>query len=254
MADIFISYSKSHRSLTEELATELEAEGYSVWWDTSLVAGESFREVIVAELAQTRAAIVIWSSASVKSSWVISEATRAQKRGILIPVRAGDLDPDDIPPPFDVLHTEIVSNRAAILAALAKRNIRPTTKSSPTQQPMSEVAEAVALARPESATAKIADAEIATPRRAEENRAFKPSIAKSIGVAAVVILILGGLIVGTTRILSVFALVASFAIEQGVYAALMVAGWTAWVCFCALVYMVFERLFPNFLGPSSENG
>ena len=170
----FHRYSKTFK----ELATELEAEGYSVWWDTSLVAGESFREVIVAELAQTRAAIVIWSSASVKSSWVISGGDGGpKKREFFFRVR-GDLDPDDIPPPFDVLHTEIVSNRAAILAALAKRNIRPTTKSSPTQQPMSEVAEAVALARPESATAKIADAEIATPRRAEENRAFKPSIAR----------------------------------------------------------------------------
>ncbi len=147
MADIFISYSKAHPIPTEELAADLQAQGFSVWWDTSLVSGDSFREVILTELGQARAAVVIWTKTSVASFWVISEATRAQKRGILIPVRADDLDPDDIPPPFDVLHTDVVSNRAAILAALTKRGILPPAPKAPEPPPMSEaiVAEAVAL-------------------------------------------------------------------------------------------------------------
>jgi hypothetical protein len=45
MADIFISYSKESRSETERLARELQAKGFTVWWDTRLVAGESFRDL-----------------------------------------------------------------------------------------------------------------------------------------------------------------------------------------------------------------
>jgi TIR domain len=39
MADVFISYSKHDPEPTERLAAELERQGYSVWWDTSLLTG-----------------------------------------------------------------------------------------------------------------------------------------------------------------------------------------------------------------------
>ncbi len=125
MADIFISYSKGQRSVTEDLARELQAKGYSVWWDTALVSGENYRTVILAELAKARAVIVIWTTDSVKSDWVISEATRARARGILLPFRDPGIDPDAVPPPFDTLHTDEVTNRAAILSALARLGLTP---------------------------------------------------------------------------------------------------------------------------------
>jgi hypothetical protein len=50
MADVFISYSKSHLKLTRNLAEELEAKGLTVWWDTDLIASESFRDRIVQEI------------------------------------------------------------------------------------------------------------------------------------------------------------------------------------------------------------
>src|SRR5215510_12683109 len=120
MADVFISYSKGYQAQTEQLAKELRAKGFSVWYDTSLVPGDSFRDVIISELAQAHAAIVIWNAASVKSEWVCSEASRARARRILIPVRTDDIRSHDIPPPFDSLHTELLSNRPAIDAALAR--------------------------------------------------------------------------------------------------------------------------------------
>jgi TolB-like protein len=123
MADIFISYSKGDRAQAEQLANDLGAKGFSVWYDTSLVAGDSFREVITSELAQARAVIVIWNAESVKSDWVCSEASRARARRILIPVRADGIASHDIPPPFDSLHTESLSNRAGIEAALAKLGV-----------------------------------------------------------------------------------------------------------------------------------
>jgi hypothetical protein len=51
MADIFVSYSKNSWPQTERLAQELQAKGFSVWYDTSLVPGDSFRDVIMTELA-----------------------------------------------------------------------------------------------------------------------------------------------------------------------------------------------------------
>jgi TolB-like protein len=126
MADIFISYSKGYQAQTEQLARELRAKGFSVWYDTSLVPGDSFRDVIISELAQARAAIVIWNAASVKSEWVCSEASRARARRILIPVRTDDIRSHDIPPPFDGLHTELLSNRSAIEAALTKLGVLAT--------------------------------------------------------------------------------------------------------------------------------
>jgi TIR domain len=43
MADVFISYAKTDRPLALKLAAMLEAEGWKVWWDTSLTIGDDFR-------------------------------------------------------------------------------------------------------------------------------------------------------------------------------------------------------------------
>jgi hypothetical protein len=59
MADIFTRLSNSQR--------DLEAKGFSVWYDAGLVPGDSFGDVILRELEQARAAIVIWDTASVRS-------------------------------------------------------------------------------------------------------------------------------------------------------------------------------------------
>ena len=47
MADVFVSYAKTDRSLALKLATMLEAEGWKVWWDTSLTIGDDFRNEIM---------------------------------------------------------------------------------------------------------------------------------------------------------------------------------------------------------------
>jgi len=124
MADIFVSYAKTDRSLASKLVAMLEAEGWKVWWDTSLTIGDDFRNEIMTELGRARAVIVIWTDASIKSDWVRSEAGRAQADRKLIPVKLAHLNYKDLPPPFDVLHTENVGEedkiRAAVIAQLAK--------------------------------------------------------------------------------------------------------------------------------------
>jgi hypothetical protein len=108
----------------------LEAEGWKVWWDTSLAIGDDFRNKIMAELGRARAVIVLWTDASIKSDWVRSEAGRAQADRKLIPVKLEHLTYKDLPAPFDVLHTENVSEadkvRAAIVAQLARPAVEPS--------------------------------------------------------------------------------------------------------------------------------
>jgi adenylate cyclase len=152
MADIFISYSKNSQAQTQQLANELRAKGFTVWYDTSLVPGDTFRDVITSQLAQARAAIVIWTADSVKSDWVCAEASRARARGILIPVRVDDVRSHDIPLPFNSLHTEALSNRSAIEAALAKLGVTPTLamKEGPSASPaLADDAARPALALPD---------------------------------------------------------------------------------------------------------
>src|SRR5262249_37148153 len=130
MADVFVSYAKTDRSLASKLVAMLEAEGWKVWWDTSLAIGDDFRNEIMTELGRARAVVVMWTDASIKSDWVRSEAGRAQADRKLIPVKLEHLTYKDLPPPFDVLHTENVSEndkiRAAVVAQLAKPAVEPS--------------------------------------------------------------------------------------------------------------------------------
>ena len=118
------------RPLALKLAAMLEAEGWNVWWDTSLTTGDDFRNEIMTELGRASAVIVIWTDVSIKSDWVRSEAGRAQADRKLIPVKLPNLSYKDLPPPFDVLHTENVSEedkiKAAVVAQLAKPAVGPT--------------------------------------------------------------------------------------------------------------------------------
>src|SRR5215831_13094775 len=130
MADVFISYAKTDRLLASKLVAMLEAEGWKVWWDTSLAIGDDFRNEIMTQLRRARAVIVIWTDTSIKSDWVRSEAGRAQADRKLIPVKLEHLTYKDLPPPFDVLHTENIGEedkiKAAVVAQLAKPVVEPT--------------------------------------------------------------------------------------------------------------------------------
>jgi len=138
MSDVFISYSKADRRQAEALAEDLKLHGYSVWWDTELYGGEDFHDVILRALDGTKAVIVIWSEASVKSQWVRGEAQHAQSQHKLIPTRFARLRDTDIPLNFRALHTELLDERDRILRALerlAGKRKRASTAEDPASEP-----------------------------------------------------------------------------------------------------------------------
>lgn len=108
------------QALAAELARDLTARGFSVWWDTQLLGSDDFYEVILAALNNARAAIVIWTRASAKSSFVRDEARFALHKKKLVACKAADLDIYDIPFGFQGQHTEIVSDREKIVRAVEK--------------------------------------------------------------------------------------------------------------------------------------
>lgn len=90
MADIFMSYSREDRPKAEQIARALEAEGFSIWWDKVLRAGQSYDQVTEEMLGDSVVAIVLWSKISVKSNWVRSEATLGQRECTLVPAMIED--------------------------------------------------------------------------------------------------------------------------------------------------------------------
>src|SRR5262245_47098926 len=124
MADIFISYAREDRNLAMALAKDLEERGVSVWWDAELVGSDDFQEVILTALANAKAAIVMWTKASVKSRYVIDEARYALHHQKLVATKSSDLAILDIPFGFQSQHADDVSNLDNILKAASRLGVR----------------------------------------------------------------------------------------------------------------------------------
>jgi hypothetical protein len=95
MSDIFISYASEERDRVQPLVGALERTGWSIFWDRTIPAGKTWRQVIGSEIRACRSVLVVWSEHSVTSEWVLEEAETGKRRGILIPVLL-----DNVEPPF----------------------------------------------------------------------------------------------------------------------------------------------------------
>ena len=102
MADVFVSYARTDKSRVAPIVAAIEAQGWSVWWDPEIAAGQQFDDQIEAELGKARCVLVIWTPTSVVSRWVRGEAREAADRGILVPVR---FDEARLPMDVRALHT-----------------------------------------------------------------------------------------------------------------------------------------------------
>jgi hypothetical protein len=102
VSDIFISYKREEQAVARQLASALETEGWTVWWDPQLRAGEHFDDEIEKALNEARCVIVMWSERSVRSRYVKDEATYALNRRKLVPVMIEEVQ---LPFRFEGLHT-----------------------------------------------------------------------------------------------------------------------------------------------------
>lgn len=160
MSEIFISYKREDQAEARTLATNLEASGWSVWWDPQLRSGDHFDDVIERELKMAKCVIVLWSHRSVKSQYVKDEASYALKLNKLIPVAIDDAEP---PFRFQGLHTlslsgwdgspklpafqKLVSDIAGLLWAPVAKNTKPSPKPRETEKPREEPEEQPNLLR-----------------------------------------------------------------------------------------------------------
>ncbi len=102
MADVFVSYARSDKARVAPLVAAIEAQGWSVWWDPAIDAGQQFDDQIEAELKAARAVVVVWTPTSAASRWVRGEAREAADRGTLVPVR---FDGASLPMDVRAIHT-----------------------------------------------------------------------------------------------------------------------------------------------------
>ena len=102
MARIFLSYAREDLAAAEAFAGALERFGHEVWWDHRLRAGSRFSWDIAEALRTAEAVVVLWSKASIESTWVQDEAAEGLERSRLVPV---DLDGSKPPLGFRQYHT-----------------------------------------------------------------------------------------------------------------------------------------------------
>jgi serine/threonine-protein kinase len=93
--DIFVSYKAEDRPRLLTLVSALEAEGFTVWWDSHIRGGADWREDIQRHLDAAKCVIVAWSrrSAGPGGDFVRDEASRARRRGAYLPIRLDRTEP-----------------------------------------------------------------------------------------------------------------------------------------------------------------
>lgn len=92
VAEIFISYKREDAAAARILATALKGSGFSVWFDEELTSGDAYRHVIRSVIDYCTAVVVVWSKQSVRSEFVLDEATYAKKQCKLCPIRIDDVE------------------------------------------------------------------------------------------------------------------------------------------------------------------
>jgi formylglycine-generating enzyme required for sulfatase activity len=86
MADIFLSYTRADRDIASRIVAVLEAQGWSVWWDTEISGGQRWDAKIEREINSAHCVVVLWTTQSVEREFVLAEANRGRERGLLVPI------------------------------------------------------------------------------------------------------------------------------------------------------------------------
>jgi formylglycine-generating enzyme required for sulfatase activity len=127
MADVFVSYAREDKLQVRPVVDLLRTNSLSVFWDEDLPP-DNYRHVLEQELKIAKCALVLWSQHSVvPGSFVISEASRAQKYGIYFPALI-DINVD-LPLGLDETHAidlsgHLTSDKARMNRLLSEINRR----------------------------------------------------------------------------------------------------------------------------------
>lgn len=105
MTDVFISYARADQPVSAALCTLLESEGWDVWFDQELRAGEKWESSLLEVLEAAKVVVVLWSAHALKSPWVAREAKVALDAGKLVPVVIDDSMPLA---PFDAVEAALL--------------------------------------------------------------------------------------------------------------------------------------------------
>jgi hypothetical protein len=151
VAHIFISYASEDRARAKEVAIDLQALGWDVWWDRELQAGKTFAGVIESEIKRSGCVLVLWSKASIASRWVRDEANEGLARDILVPALIERVEP---PMGFRSIHAadlidyhgdqntpgfrKLVADLAALLGPPPRRGQPPPVRREPRPEPVEE--------------------------------------------------------------------------------------------------------------------
>lgn len=128
--DVFISYSHSNRQQIQNLVAALQSEGITPWFDDFIRCGENWARRIYWQLREATAVVICWTSTSVKSPWVLREASTARvlgkyvfpiafESGLKYPESCGALHTLDLSRNHSQMVAELISQ---IRASLIKTN------------------------------------------------------------------------------------------------------------------------------------
>jgi PadR family transcriptional regulator PadR len=104
MSDIFLSYSHQDRERVRPVVALLEAQGWAIWWDRTLLPGQHWEDQLREELKNCRAVVVVWTRNSVTSKWVQLEASEGLKIDGLVPIQLDQFEAAPIPNDFKHIH------------------------------------------------------------------------------------------------------------------------------------------------------
>ena len=91
MTTVFVSYSHKDADQASRVVEALKDADFDVFWDRRVDSGDKWRRTIETHLNAADCVLVLWTSHSVESDWVIEEANLAKDRGTLLPYRIGDV-------------------------------------------------------------------------------------------------------------------------------------------------------------------
>jgi TIR domain len=110
MSDIFVSYTKADREIAKLVVDRLRAEGWTVFWDQDIRAGQKWLEVVGKEVKDAGCMVVLWSENSKSGDWVKEEVIHARDRRVLVQAL---LDSSELPFGFATLQASNLQSLAS---------------------------------------------------------------------------------------------------------------------------------------------